>query len=144
MSENWEEIQISEEINQKLEAALADLKEKGRTLKDGKPIKEVNDVITYMLDCHDALESMDEDDKDTKKPKTPEPPKRKEGWQRPPPSRKFHYYVEGRSLCGGWGFPDYSNLDADTGNKEAYEEDCVSCFRKLVKRRKALGVEKIE
>jgi len=73
-----------------------------------------------------------------------EVPKRKEGWWRPGSSRKFHYFVDGRSLCSGWGFPDYNNLDADTGNKEPGGEDCAACFRKLAKRRQELKVEKIE
>jgi hypothetical protein len=51
--ESWEVIQLSEEIYQKLEAKLAELMEKGETLKNGKPIKETNDVITYLLDKYE-------------------------------------------------------------------------------------------
>jgi hypothetical protein len=68
--------------------------------------------------------------------------KRKEGWFMPSYSRKFHYFVEGRSLCRGWMLP--GELDPDTGNKDPGKEDCITCFRQLQKRRKNLGVEKIE
>jgi hypothetical protein len=59
----------------------------------------------------------------------------KEGWWMPFRSRRYHYFVEGRALCGGWVFPNYSELSVDTGNSVPQSEDCVSCFRKLVKRR---------
>jgi subtilase family serine protease len=63
------------------------------------------------------------------------PPSLKEGWYMPSNSRKYHYFVDGRSLCRGWGFPNYSALSIDTGNTEPQKDDCVGCFRKLVKRR---------
>jgi len=77
------------------------------------------------------------------KPEKPLPPKRTEGWwRRKGIMKKFHYFVDGRSLCRGYGWPDYTQLDADTGNVEAGKEDCAACFSKLVKRRETLGVKK--
>jgi len=61
--------------------------------------------------------------------------KLREGWWMPARSRKFHYFVEGRSLCNGWLFPDYNNLSPDTGNIEKDPDDCAGCFKKLVKLR---------
>lgn len=63
--------------------------------------------------------------------------KLREGWWMPGRSRKFHYFVEGRSLCNGWGFPDYNNLSPDTGNVERGPDDCAGCFKKLVKLRES-------
>ena len=45
-----------------------------------------------------------------------------EGWDWS--GRGYHYYVDGRSLCRNWGFPNYSNMTADTGNGEPQREDC--------------------
>ena len=59
----------------------------------------------------------------------------KEGWWMPGRAKKHHYFVEGRSLCGGWAFPHYPSLTVDTGNTEPLEDDCKACFKKLVKRR---------
>jgi hypothetical protein len=61
--------------------------------------------------------------------------KLREGWWMPFRSRKYHYFVKGRSLCGGWGFPDHSALEPDTGNMEKGPDDCAACFKKLVKLR---------
>ena len=61
--------------------------------------------------------------------------KLREGWLMPARSRKYHYFVEGRSLCNGWIFPDYNNLLPDTGNTERGPDDCAECFKKLVKLR---------
>ena len=80
--------------------------------------------------------------KEDAKKQEPQPPKREEGWFKPGCSRKFHYFVEGRSLCLKWGIP--GELDQDNGNKDALNEDCITCFRGLLKRRAKLGVEKIE
>ena len=61
--------------------------------------------------------------------------KLKEGWWMPFSSKRYHYFVEGRSLCRGWGFPNYDNIDKDTGNLEPQKTDCKQCFRKLLKHR---------
>jgi len=52
-------------------------------------------------------------------------------WQ----SRKYHYFVEGRALCGGWMFPNYEDMTRDTGETEKRKDDCAACFKKLVKLR---------
>ncbi len=60
----------------------------------------------------------------------------KEGWQMPSRNKRFHYFVEGKSLCGSWTLPSYDNtLSQDTGNEEPLKGDCKSCFRELVKHR---------
>jgi hypothetical protein len=92
--------------------------------------------IRAFQDCDDEIE--------TKKAQQPKKPKRTEGWERLPQVRKFHYYVDGRSLCGKYGLLLHEEIQADTGNIEPQKEDCVACFRKLVKRRAEKGVEKIE
>lgn len=52
-----------------------------------------------------------------------------EGWGFPELSKKAHYFVEGRSLCGRWAY---------TGALEpaalASPDDCAACTRKLTKR----------
>ncbi len=65
----------------------------------------------------------------------------KEGWWMPARSRRYHYFVEGRALCGGWMFPDYNDMTEDTGNEEPLKEDCKACFRKLIKRRVHLSTQ---
>lgn len=51
-----------------------------------------------------------------------------EGWSRIiPPQKKSHYFVNGRSLCGRYGFPPMP-LNADD---YASADDCVACRRKL-------------
>ena len=59
----------------------------------------------------------------------------KEGWWKPYQSRKFHYFVEGRALCNGWIFPNYDEIEPDTGNMEKGPDDCTACFKKLLKLR---------
>lgn len=98
------------------------------------------DYASALENYADALEKLI----NTKKEEPKAAPKRTEGWLRPSASRKFHYYVDGRSLCRSWGFPDETQLEADTGNKEKGKEDCTVCFHKLVDRRTKLGVDKID
>ena len=50
------------------------------------------------------------------------------GWGFPEPSRKFHYFVDGRSLCGKWGWLSSAGLE-DTVNTGP--DDCRVCARKL-------------
>ena len=65
----------------------------------------------------------------------------KEGWDWS--GKAYHYFVEGRSLCRNWGFPNYEDMQPDTGNIEPQRDDCKACMKKLIKRRQKLGVEKI-
>ena len=58
-----------------------------------------------------------------------------EGWGKPTQSRKFHYFIEGRSLCRNWGWwAQHGPLDNDTGKTNT--DDCAACARKMEKRRK--------
>jgi len=132
------EIDLSPEILNKLDKERDELIEKGAKLQNGEPVKTINDVLTYMLDRYDAYKAQAKAEQ-----KIAEQPKRKEGWWKPELSRKFHYFVDDRSLCRGWLLPNYLEMQEDTGNKEPGKEDCAGCFRKLVKRRQDLGVDKI-
>ncbi|GEM_PF-1484766 len=115
------------------ESAMKKLQEVA--VAQNKKVEDIIEVIVSTLVVPQARASNSD-------PLKPQPPKRKEGWFKPGCSRKFHYFVEGRSLCRRYGIP--RELDPDTGNKEATKEDCITCFRELVKRRARLGVEKIE
>lgn len=55
-----------------------------------------------------------------------------EGWYGPPNSRRFHYFREGRSLCGKWlVFADMSDLwDCALGPANG---DCSACKKALEK-----------
>ena len=57
----------------------------------------------------------------------------RQGWHRPPGSRKFHYFVGGgaRSLCGNWGFAFHAELDAHKKGAPAQQrDDCKECWKK--------------
>lgn len=53
----------------------------------------------------------------------------KEGWGQPLMAKKFHYFVEGRSLCRRWGF--WGDLTPDIGQRTAEPgyDDCTPCWR---------------
>jgi hypothetical protein len=54
-----------------------------------------------------------------------------EGWNRIiPPQRKSHYFVNGRSLCGRYGFPSLP-LNPDD---YASPDDCAACRKRLTLR----------
>lgn len=60
-------------------------------------------------------------------------------------NKRFHYFVEGKSLCGRRTLPSYNNtLSQDTGNEEPLKDDCKSCFRELVKHRTQNAVTKVK
>jgi hypothetical protein len=65
----------------------------------------------------------------------------KEGWDWA--GKAYHYFVDGRSLCRNWGFPNYEDMQPDTGNVEPQRDDCKACMKALLKRRQKLGVAKI-
>lgn len=54
---------------------------------------------------------------------------RTNGWAMPPPSRRFHYFVDGRSLCGHWMY--LGACENDMGVSDG--EDCKACTRKALK-----------
>ena len=61
----------------------------------------------------------------------------KEGWGFPSNSRKAHYFVDKRSLCGKWLF--FGELEQ--GNDDS-SDNCTACKKALQKRRaKAKVVE---
>jgi len=56
-----------------------------------------------------------------------------EGWGWLINSRKWHYFVGGRSLCGRWLAPWLKELEQGNDNSP---DNCAECKRRL-KRRKA-------
>jgi len=54
-----------------------------------------------------------------------------EGWAMPGNTKKYHYFVDKRSLCGSWMF--LGELQADDGKEGP--NDCKTCRRKLEKRK---------
>jgi hypothetical protein len=59
-----------------------------------------------------------------------------EGWWRPWRADKWHYFLDGRSLCGKWGFPNADELLADDG-RNSFADTCAGCRRKQAARREA-------
>ena len=55
----------------------------------------------------------------------------KEGWGLPNYSRKWHYFVEGTSLCSRYGF---FFAELEEGNDES-PDNCVACVRRLKEKR---------
>ena len=55
----------------------------------------------------------------------------KEGWARVDYSRKWHYFVDGRSLCRSYGVFDKVSLEQGNDNSP---DNCAICKRKLAKR----------
>jgi len=53
-----------------------------------------------------------------------------EGWGWPMLSRKAHYFVDSRALCGHWLFFGKLNLGMDLS-----PDNCKDCRRRLEKRR---------
>ncbi len=62
----------------------------------------------------------------------------KEGWGFPLNSRKAHYFVDSRSLCGKWMF--FGNLEQ--GNDES-PDNCTACKKALHKRRAKEATDKL-
>lgn len=52
----------------------------------------------------------------------------KEGWKYLLNSTKWHYFVEGRSLCGKWA--TFGNDGLEQGNDES-EDNCAGCRKKF-------------
>jgi len=52
------------------------------------------------------------------------------GWWKPAQSTKWHYFVNGRSLCRRWGKLTNGNLD-DSGDESL--ENCLECRMKKTK-----------
>lgn len=61
----------------------------------------------------------------------PKPAPLPEGWGWPFNARLAHYFVDGRSLCGRWGYVG----KVDPGSAIQSGHDCTVCIRKLVLRR---------
>jgi hypothetical protein len=63
----------------------------------------------------------------------PAPPAPKEGWVALENAAKYHYVVEGRSLCGRWLYLGTLYDDQCTGGSTP--KDCKACTTKLNKRK---------
>ncbi len=57
-----------------------------------------------------------------------EAPKPDRGWAWPARSRKAHYFVGGRSLCGKWGWLGGADTLYDTNHNSS--DNCASCKRR--------------
>lgn len=53
------------------------------------------------------------------------------GWATIEGTRKWHFFRDGKSLCGGWAYFGRNSLEL--GN-DASEENCAACRRKVAKR----------
>lgn len=65
----------------------------------------------------------------------------KEGWGWIRNSPKWHYFVDGRSLCGKWLGLGLGELEQ--GNDES-GDNCTVCKKALAKRKAKALVEKLE
>jgi hypothetical protein len=61
-----------------------------------------------------------------------------EGWILLDNSKKFHYMMDGRSLCFKWMYLGH-NFDSDDGSYN--ERDCRVCVKELNKSRISRGLE---
>jgi len=59
----------------------------------------------------------------------------KEGWNYLINSRKWHYFVDRRSLCGRWAMFFGDNHDAQLGDNDS-PVNCAACRRAVEKREK--------
>lgn len=55
-----------------------------------------------------------------------------EGWAMPVNSRKFHYFMGGRSLCSKMIFLA-EDLDPHEPGGAKKQDDCAECFRRVEK-----------
>jgi len=55
----------------------------------------------------------------------------KEGWAMPLNAKKYHYFMEGMSLCARFMF--IGTLEPDDGKESP--DDCKACRRKLEKKK---------
>lgn len=53
----------------------------------------------------------------------------REGWGKPPGSRKWHYFRNATALCGRYGFRLTDDNEPDTGKPSP--DDCTACRKKL-------------
>lgn len=68
------------------------------------------------------------------------PELRQEGWGNPDPYSllsKFHYFRNGMSLCGKWGF---FRGDVEQGQDD-HSDNCTACKRKKIKEGRAGGTD---
>jgi len=66
----------------------------------------------------------------------------KRGWIYLLNSRKYHYFVNSKSLCGRWMNFSKEFDGEDTGETEPRKDDCKACFKKLVELREPKGEDK--
>ena len=62
----------------------------------------------------------------------------KEGWTWLHNSKKWHYFVDGRSLCGRWML--FSNPGLEQGNDDS-PDNCKACSKKLITRKAGMTKE---
>lgn len=62
-------------------------------------------------------------------PEPPKPEEVKEGWVWLPNTKKVHYYVDGRSLCGKWAY-----LGRDYEAWSDSQDHCAECKKRKARR----------
>ena len=65
----------------------------------------------------------------------------KEGWTWLLNAKKWHYFVDGRALCGKWML--FSTPELEQGNDNS-PDNCVVCQKKLTIRKNKMSKETLE
>lgn len=65
----------------------------------------------------------------------------REGWTWLENSKKWHYFVDGRALCGRWLLVSTPKLEQ--GNDDS-PDNCLACQKKLIIRKKKMPREQLE
>lgn len=55
------------------------------------------------------------------------------GWAMPGRSTKYHYFVDGISLCGKWMYVGQTEQDSASGRRS---DDCHGCWAKRQRRKR--------
>lgn len=64
----------------------------------------------------------------------------REGWTWLLNAKKWHYFVDGRSLCKRWLLFTTPKLEQGNDNSP---DNCINCLKKLIVRKKAMTQEMI-
>jgi len=65
----------------------------------------------------------------------------REGWTWLRNSRKWHYFVDNRSLCGRWMLFTAPGLEQGNDNSS---DNCAMCQKKLIARKKSMPKELLD
>jgi len=65
----------------------------------------------------------------------------REGWTWLYNAKKWHYFVDNRSLCGRWGL--FSSVSLKQGNDNG-SDNCAACKKKLIVRKKNMPKDLVD